>query len=443
MANAENYFDVQSVIDSICFDRIIMPVDNMCRNQIVFKYDTKWYMGKWDLDAILGLPPVAGQQWFPYDTRYQEGYVAYKDFGVINMLYKRTEELFSKRLKDRYWELRDGVLSENNLVRVFENLSERLRSIEGLLKEENAKTTGDGQFTGMPNVDTDTIQQIREIIVKRCAYMDDVIRDMVEQIPATGISLSSQTLTFDSDEPQTLTATVAPPDSTDVVVWRSSDNSIATVKDGVVTPIEDGEVTITASAGNVSAECAVTISGMSGDDPEIPTKNLRYTLPEPTTFDGVDDFIDTGLQLCIPPRDVTVFLDFQTDTDCPNGGNVFYCQHDANPYAGINVYRSSNTHLLSGNRINVDVGQRVKFLFTYTYENYTVRYTSNGVIPDTGNTIVRNPQTSDGVTVIENISLGSGQQPNGNRNAFWKGTIYQCMVWDGILSPEQIATLFE
>ena len=178
VANAESYFDVQSVIDAICFDRIIMPVDNMCRNQIVFKYDKKWYMGKWDLDAILGLPPVAGQAWFTYNTEYQEGYVAHKDFGVINMLYKRTEELFLERFKARYWELRNGPLSENNLNRVFGQLSDRLRSIEGLLAEENAATTGNGQFTAMPNVGKDTIYQIREFVVKRCSYMDGVITEL-------------------------------------------------------------------------------------------------------------------------------------------------------------------------------------------------------------------------------------------------------------------------
>lgn len=178
VANADNYFDVQSVIDAICFDRIMLTVDNMCRNQIVFKYDKKWYMGKWDLDAILGLPPVAGQTWYSYDTPYQEGYVAYKDYGIINMLYKRTEELFLERFKARYWELRNGPLSENNLNRTFGKLSDRLRSIEGLLAEENANTTGNGQFTGMPNVGQDTIQQIREFVVHRCEYMDGIVEKM-------------------------------------------------------------------------------------------------------------------------------------------------------------------------------------------------------------------------------------------------------------------------
>lgn len=297
VANAESYFDVQSVIDAICFDRIILTVDNMCRNQIVFKYDAKWYMGKWDLDAILGLPPVAGQAWFAYNTAYQEGYVAYKDFGITNMLYKRTESLFMDRFKARYWELRKGPLSENNLVRVFGQLSDRLRSIDGLLAEENASTTGNGEFTGMPNVDKDTIQQVREFVVKRCAYMDDVVTNMTPGIPATGITLSASALTFNSTEPQTLTATVEPADSTDPVVWQSSDASIATVISGVVTPVSDGNATITATAGTVSAACAVAVAlptvsctGITLSDSNVDFSHLSaHTLVATVTPDGCTD----------------------------------------------------------------------------------------------------------------------------------------------------------
>lgn len=274
VANAENYFDVQSVIDAICFDRIIMTVDNMCRNQIVFKYDTKWYMGKWDLDAILGLPPLTNWEWFPYDTAYQEGYAAYKYYGITNLLYARTEKLFLPRFKENYWRLRRGPLSEANLVEVFGRLSDRLRSIEGLLAEENASTTGNGQFTGMPNVDEDTIYQIREMISKRCAFMDGIIENMTgeadpdaPEIPCTGITLSASELTFTGAGTQTLTVAVEPEDSTDSVVWTSDNTSVATVSGGVVTAKGNGSCVITATCGEQFATCNVSVSGIAADEP--------------------------------------------------------------------------------------------------------------------------------------------------------------------------------
>lgn len=81
-----------------------------------------------------------------------------------------------------------------------------------------------------------------------------------EAIPATGITLSVRTLSFVSAESCTIVVTVEPADSTDSVVWTSSNQSVATVENGMVIPVADGSCIITATAGSVSAECAVTVA---------------------------------------------------------------------------------------------------------------------------------------------------------------------------------------
>jgi hypothetical protein len=78
--------------------------------------------------------------------------------------------------------------------------------------------------------------------------------------PTTSISLDKSTITIVSLEPITLIATVEPSDSSEEVVWKSSNNSIATVNNGVVTPITDGSCTITATSGDFSASCSVDIA---------------------------------------------------------------------------------------------------------------------------------------------------------------------------------------
>ena len=57
-----------------------------------------------------------------------------------------------------------------------------------------------------------------------------------------------------------LTAEVLPADATNkTVTWTSSDATVATVKDGVVTGVKAGETTITASAGGKNATVKVTV----------------------------------------------------------------------------------------------------------------------------------------------------------------------------------------
>ena len=80
-----------------------------------------------------------------------------------------------------------------------------------------------------------------------------------EVTPATGVTLSETALTLHETESAELTATVAPENTTDTLTWSSSDEKIATVADGKVTAVAAGTATITASCGDVKAECTVTV----------------------------------------------------------------------------------------------------------------------------------------------------------------------------------------
>lgn len=76
----------------------------------------------------------------------------------------------------------------------------------------------------------------------------------------TGISLDKTEMTLVLGQTGTLTPTVLPEDATDkTVTWSSSDETVATVADGVVTPVAEGTAIITAKAGEFTATCNVKV----------------------------------------------------------------------------------------------------------------------------------------------------------------------------------------
>lgn len=144
--------------------------------------------------------------------------------------------------------------------------------------------------------------------------------DIVEPVPATSITLDKTEITFTSEETQTIVASVLPANTTDVVVWTSSDTSIATVKNGVVTPLVDGETIITAKAGNVSATCKVTVS-LYGDI-ENPVYLLSGFLGKESTSTSEpvkNDTYANALSLtAIPVSNGSVFTVTSTRSDSDN-----------------------------------------------------------------------------------------------------------------------------
>ena len=89
-------------------------------------------------------------------------------------------------------------------------------------------------------------------------------------VNVTGITLSETAASLTvGGETLTLTATVAPDDATDkTVTWTSSDPTVATVANGVVTAVAAGTATITATATNgtddttddKTATCTITVT---------------------------------------------------------------------------------------------------------------------------------------------------------------------------------------
>jgi uncharacterized protein YjdB len=92
------------------------------------------------------------------------------------------------------------------------------------------------------------------------------VSGIAEPVPCTGIALDKTELVFTGEGTQTITAAVTPTDTTDSVVWVSSNPVVASivVEDNVCTvqSVSNGEATITVTCGNYNATCSVTVSGI-------------------------------------------------------------------------------------------------------------------------------------------------------------------------------------
>lgn len=79
-------------------------------------------------------------------------------------------------------------------------------------------------------------------------------------VAVSGIMLNHTSDSLAVGKSLTLTATVVPEDATDKsVIWTTSDNTVATVANGLVTAVKAGTVTITATAGDYSAICTIIV----------------------------------------------------------------------------------------------------------------------------------------------------------------------------------------
>jgi hypothetical protein len=112
-----------------------------------------------------------------------------------------------------------------------------------------------------------SVRQALLTLLKSAAYTETGLSDEIATIESwateiTALSVSPSTASINGSGTQQLTATTTPAGGT--VVWSSSNTAIATVSSGgLVTGVGNGTATITASCGDKTASCTVTVSGFS------------------------------------------------------------------------------------------------------------------------------------------------------------------------------------
>lgn len=446
--NLGNYFDVQSLIDYHVFGMRCCGSDSYGKNQIYMTYDgNKWIASMYDLDTTWGL-------YWNGETLVSYDYAREKFEDMINerqgnLLYKRLEENFYVELQTRWAELKNNALSLTNIINRFERFTDIMTS--DLIKEDYASTTAGGNYSAIPSVARNNIQQIRNFAASRQSWTDDYFNSLtpIVRIPCTSLTLSATELVFTEAGTQTLIATVEPSDTTDKVVWTSNDTSIATVNKGVVTAVYNGSTTITATCGDFTVTCSVTISGVEEPTDPPADETLLYSLPAQTTFDGTN-YIDTGVCPLAEDKPFTILIDWTHTGESEFVGSryvVLHCMTENSPYPGIVLQYNNNgivseyrqgTNTISSNSTSALIAnedlQRVKVVFRKDAdENITVArcYNENGQIH-------KNVKQIPYVAVPEELRLGCYRSNVGGTGRFAKGIMNDCKVYNYALSDEEM-----
>lgn len=94
------------------------------------------------------------------------------------------------------------------------------------------------------------------LVLMCCACTETV----PQRIAVSSVVLGMQSVTMTVGESVPIEITVAPADAADKSVrWRSSDQSVVTVVDGVLNAVKAGEAVVTAESGGIEASCSVEV----------------------------------------------------------------------------------------------------------------------------------------------------------------------------------------
>ena len=116
----------------------------------------------------------------------------------------------------------------------------------------------------------------------------------------TSITLDKTEITLFAGAQAKITATLTPEDANEPILWSSSDIKVATVLEGTVTCLKEGTAVITATSGECSATCNVTVSAsVSMAD------GLAFSFDAENYNDGDSTYVDDISGVSVALTDLT------------------------------------------------------------------------------------------------------------------------------------------
>lgn len=211
--------------------------------------------------------------------------------------------------------------SETLIVDIDPENTTEDKNVKWTSSDESIAIVKDGVVTG--------VREGTAIITAQVGEKSDSCKVIVskKQIPITKISLNRTSLQLEEGASETLTVSITPENTTEdrTITWISSDESIVTVKDGIVTGIKEGTATVTAKIGEKSAICDVVVT----KKPEI-EKPLSISYRTHVQNIGWQNFVSDGVMSGSKGKGLRLEgIEIQLDSN-KIGGSVEYRTHVQN-----------------------------------------------------------------------------------------------------------------
>lgn len=174
-------------------------------------------------------------------------------------------EVSAESISLNYTELTLNPGDEETLVATV--LPEAVENKDVKFRSSNSDVASVGRSTGVISAKANG-----EATITVTSYDNDEVTatcNVLVRTPVESFTLSSQHMVLIPGAKETLVATILPATASDKSVeWKSSDEAVATVENGEVTAVAEGEATITATTDNgaKTATCAVEVKAVDNEN---------------------------------------------------------------------------------------------------------------------------------------------------------------------------------
>lgn len=234
--------------------------------------------------------------------------------------------------------------------------------------------------------------------------------DKPETVAVTEVTLNQADAAMLKGENVTLTATVKPDNAADkTLTWTTSDEDVATVANGVVTAVAEGDAVITAKAGDKTATCAVSVvDGVRVADAEqllAAVKDAdnagKVILLSAGTYSLTESvYIEQDLMLCGAGKDEVVLQPTGTWTNATGSkgyASVITVTNGANVTISDLTVKDAQNVAMTGPVSGTDYGHGINAAFAgeVVIENVAVQDNAAcGIVVNTSDVTLKNVSTS-------------------------------------------------